>query len=149
MFFVWDPTIFFFGNKLCFSLTALRTSSRCPSTPPNMATNVSVWMFHRRRAWSAERKTPENFTIYTQLGHKTCFYDFKQLVNQLICYQQDSISKRLLVICFIQIDLSIKTCLLFYLCWQTGGDLDPSDETWARWWRSHDQRNAEYEQNHI
>lgn len=36
-----------------FQLTALRTSSLCPSTPPNIATRVSVWIFHNRKAWSS------------------------------------------------------------------------------------------------
>lgn len=33
-------------------LTALRTSSRCPSTPPNIAMQTSVLMFHSLKAWS-------------------------------------------------------------------------------------------------
>jgi hypothetical protein len=31
-------------------LTALRTSSRCPSTPPNIAMQTSVLMFHSLKA---------------------------------------------------------------------------------------------------
>lgn len=48
----------------CRVLTALRTSSLCPSTPPKMATSVSVWMFHRRRAWS-KGKTQSWWDIHT------------------------------------------------------------------------------------
>lgn len=39
-------------SQSLIKLTALKTSSRWPSTPPKMATRVSVWMFQRRSAWS-------------------------------------------------------------------------------------------------
>jgi hypothetical protein len=35
-----------------YLLTALRTSSRWPSTPPNIAIQTSVLMFHNLKAWS-------------------------------------------------------------------------------------------------
>lgn len=38
-------------------LTVLRTSSLCPSTPPNIATSTSVLMFHNLRLWSANNIT--------------------------------------------------------------------------------------------
>ena len=43
--------------------TVLRTSSLCPSTPPNIATNTSVLIFQSLRLWSAKQTKNWNITL--------------------------------------------------------------------------------------
>ncbi len=56
------------GNTRDETLTALSTSSRCPSTPPSIATHTSVFRFHSRKLWSETNSRLQSLSVQDVRG---------------------------------------------------------------------------------
>lgn len=107
-------------------LTALKTSSLWPSTPPKIATRVSVWIFHNLSAWSAgtaKQFCQLKFNYSTRVGNLHIFTE-----------KQTDSTGPILLLCLFSAEN--------YLCLQITKDLGPLGETLIHWLHCRDLHSA-------